>query len=79
MPKGKTPADYPEPALFKVGVRPDGQVGDLWSCDDCGRLWQIIKPERYDNVFRESNPRWREAGWWLRFRHRNTERGKVES
>lgn len=73
MPPGKTREDYPEPRSFKVGERPDGQVGDLWRCDDCGTLWRIIKPEprRYVNVFPSPWPRWREAGLWLRFRHRS--------
>lgn len=81
MPPGNTIEDYPEPAPWKIGERPDGKIGDLWRCDECGELWRIIEPERqrYANIFPDPYPRWREAGWWLRFRHRNTERGKVES
>jgi hypothetical protein len=25
---------------------PDGQVGDVWECDDCGDLWEIVQ-QRY--------------------------------
>lgn len=23
------------------GFQPDGCVGDVWMCDDCGRIWKI--------------------------------------
>lgn len=33
----------PEPPV-KVGVRPDGRVGDVWSCEWCPAVWRVALP-----------------------------------
>lgn len=35
----------------------DGGHGDLWRCDDCGRLW------------RNDAGRWERANWWQQIRY----------
>jgi len=55
-------------------VRPDGDVGDLWRCDDCGRLWRVgVEPPPRGGY----SPRWEvwlPAYWWQRLRYRNAGR-----
>jgi len=57
----------------------DGALGDLWGCDDCGRLWRIGYAcgacDRYGygrhGGGHEVGERWRPATWWQRLRHRS--------
>lgn len=46
-------------------TRPDAEVGSIWRCDDCGRLWIVgleFPPPR--------RKKWRKAGWIVRFKVR---------
>jgi len=45
--------------------RPDGAVGDLWGCDTCGVVWQIVLHQpRYRRGYGPSSLRWERASWW---------------
>jgi hypothetical protein len=51
----------------------DGRLGELWRCDDCGRLWCVGRAcdVRYQNVGQHRDGlKWRPATWWQRIRHR---------
>lgn len=48
------------------GQVPDGQVGDLWRCDDCGRLWRIGSVD--PGVFGLSDREWCRAWPWQKLR-----------
>lgn len=48
-------------------IVPDGQVGDLWRCDDCGRLWRIGS---IDSLYPLGDREWRPAWAWQRLMHR---------
>lgn len=47
-----------DPVGFLSG-KADGEPGDLWRCDVCGKLWTV---NAWNN--------WRLAGWWLRWLYR---------
>lgn len=39
---------------------PQGECGDLWRCDECGKLW-----------VHDDWCSWESAGWWLRRKYRH--------
>lgn len=50
-------------------TEPDASFGDLWRCDLCGVLWQVVyrwPPRSLHPVGME----WKPASWWQRFRNR---------
>jgi hypothetical protein len=61
---------------MKPPPEPDGAQGDLWRCDDCGRLWRIGDVCDLCDAGRDWHPGfcsagsvWRPARWWQRVRH----------
>ena len=60
-----TPPPVDPPPLVSTG--PDGEPGDLWRCDECGKLWR---------VGRLSWDWWPATRWQrLRYRRRGHEEG----
>lgn len=59
-----------------VGRRkPEGALGDLWQCDQCGTVWRVglvsvptVKTNRPIN--RMTEPGWVRAGWFTQRRYR---------
>lgn len=61
-------------ALTKVGVRPDGTVGDLWACDGCTAVWRIEPPERLGGRTRGGGYSPRGYDRWVRLSPRRAAR-----
>lgn len=53
LPLRKLDEHSPEPVFA------DGEPGDLWRCDVCGKLWEVVASS------------WRLAGWRERWRYRH--------
>lgn len=51
---------------------PDGTPGDLWRCDDCGKLWRFAdRPDlNAGRGYLVRHPGWEPASVWQRIRHR---------
>jgi hypothetical protein len=66
----------PVPRSGSLGS-PDGDLGDLWRCDDCRTLWRIGDGcDTCDRYGPAPHPgthavgqAWRPATWWQRLRH----------
>lgn len=84
------PTSLCPPGQSKVLTLPatvvDGAYGDLWRCDECGRLWRVgADCDRCDRAVRERwgscvpgryhfvGLQWRPAYWWQRLRYRQRE------
>lgn len=42
---------------------PVGDDGDVWRCEECGKLWQVLR-DNYDDR------QWFPAAWWTRWQFR---------
>ena len=83
----------PPPSPLASGARPDtpsgmqrlrlpdvpnGQRGDLWRCDACGRLWRVdYRPDENRGGHRAQGLEWLPASWWQRLRHRPEREGST--
>lgn len=65
----------PGPQAYAHMRVPDGSIGDLWRCDDCGRLWRFMDRPDFNNgrVHELRHPGWEPASLWQRIRYRNAE------
>lgn len=68
---GAAPGWKPGPPTYHDMTVTDGSVGDLWRCDDCGKLWRFADRLDLSNgrgYVRQ--PGWEPASVWQRIRHR---------
>jgi hypothetical protein len=70
-----SPSGQPWPEMSHTETVPDGEPGDLWRCDGCGRLWQCDWCDQYGDGgpphrgMHAMGVVWRPATWWQRLRH----------